>query len=213
MSSVHVPQKTRTKEEVVSEFRRDQILAAAHEVFATRGFSEATVGEIAAHAGIAKGTIYLYFQSKDEIYRAALHRGLDELQARTRAALAAADGVYAIIRAFVEIKARYFEENREFFQIYLAEFGNVTPHHAPAQKAFQERYLEQVGLLDTLLRDASARGAVRPAVLNGIGFSIFAVAHSLISRRLRGWSAASIDEDVDAAVELLWKGLAGNTHA
>lgn len=208
-----MPHKARTKEEVVSEFRRDQILAAAHDVFATRGFSDATVGEIATQAGVAKGTVYLYFQSKEEMYWAALHRGLAELHARTRSALEAADGVHAQIRAFVETKAQFFEENREFFQIYFAEFGNVSPSHAPAQKEFQVRYLEQVAMLDAVLREGAARGTVRPAVLNGIGFSIFAVAHSLINRRLRGWSEASMEDDVAAAVELLWKGLAKDTHA
>ena len=65
-----------TKDEVVSAYRRDQILTAAHAVFASRGFRQATVGDIADAAGIAKGTLYLYFKSKDDIYWAAMNRGL-----------------------------------------------------------------------------------------------------------------------------------------
>ena len=76
-----------TKDEVVSAYRRDQILTAAHAVFASRGFRQATVGDIADAAGIAKGTLYLYFKSKDDIYWAAMNRGLDGLQALTTAAL------------------------------------------------------------------------------------------------------------------------------
>ena len=60
-------QKQPSKDDVVTAFRRDQILDAAHGVFASRGFKEATVGHIADAAGIAKGTLYLYFKSKDEI--------------------------------------------------------------------------------------------------------------------------------------------------
>ena len=76
-----------TKDEVVSAYRRDQTLTVAHAVFASRGFRQATVGDIADAAGIAKGTLYLYFKSKDDIYWAAMNRGLDGLQALTTAAL------------------------------------------------------------------------------------------------------------------------------
>ena len=74
-----MPYQGRTKTDVVSEFRRDEILDAAHRVFASQGFRDATVDHIAEAAGVAKGTVYLYFKSKDDLYWAALHRGLDRL--------------------------------------------------------------------------------------------------------------------------------------
>ena len=205
-------QKHPSKDDVVSAFRRDQILAAAHGVFASRGFKEATVGDIADAAGIAKGTLYLYFKSKDEVYWAALHRGLDELHALTRTALARAAGARDKLHAFIDTKVRFFDADREFFSIYFAEFGNVSPHHLPAQQPFLQRYMEQVALLDAALQQASAAGIVRAAVLNGLGYSILALTASVIARRLRGWSHSSIEEDVNAAVDLLWKGLA-ESHA
>jgi AcrR family transcriptional regulator len=206
-------QKHPSKDDVVSAFRRDQILAAAHGVFASRGFKEATVGDIADAAGIAKGTLYLYFKSKDEIYWAALHRGLDELHALTRTALERAAGPRDKLHAFIDTKVRFFDADREFFSIYFAEFGNVSPHHLPAQQPFLQRYMEQVALLDATLQQAAAAGIVRTAVLNGLGYSVLALTASVIARRLRGWSHRSIEEDVDAAVDLLWKGLAESSHA
>ena len=206
-------QKHPSKDDVVSAFRRDQILAAAHGVFASRGFKEATVGDIADAAGIAKGTLYLYFKSKDEIYWAALHRGLDELHALTRTALARAASPRDKLHAFIDTKVRFFDADREFFSIYFAEFGNVSPHHLPAQQPFLQRYMEQVALLDATLQQAAAAGIVRASVLNGLGYSVLALTASVIARRLRGWSHRSIEEDVDAAVDLLWKGLAESSHA
>src|SRR5215204_4393978 len=50
--------KNSSKDEVVTAFRRDQILSAAHAVFASRGFKDSTVGDIADAAGIAKGTLW-----------------------------------------------------------------------------------------------------------------------------------------------------------
>jgi AcrR family transcriptional regulator len=201
-----------SKDDVVSAFRRDQILTAAHAVFASRGFKESTVGDIADAAGIAKGTLYLYFKSKDEIYWAALDRGLDGLHALTTAALARGDGPREKLRAFIETKVRFFDEDREFFSIYFAEFGNVSPHHVPAQKPFLDRYMEQVAMLDLMLQQSATAGLVRASVLNGLGYSIMALTASVIARRLRGWSHSSLEQDVTSAVDLLWKGLAESSH-
>ena len=54
----------KTKQQVVMEFRRQEILDAARTVFARKGFADGIVDDIAAEAGVAKGTIYLYFPSK-----------------------------------------------------------------------------------------------------------------------------------------------------
>jgi len=52
-----------------TEERRSQILQAAHEVFSRKGYHGATIREIAAAAGVAEGTIYLYFASKHEVLK------------------------------------------------------------------------------------------------------------------------------------------------
>ena len=72
---------TRTKKDVVTEFRTVGILEAARKVFAMKGFNEATVDDIADAAGVAKGTVYLYYRSKRELYLAALKFGIQQMYA------------------------------------------------------------------------------------------------------------------------------------
>ena len=59
-----------TKESVVEEFRRDTILRAARHVIARRGLAGASMQAIADEAGVAKGTLYLYFHDRDDAARA-----------------------------------------------------------------------------------------------------------------------------------------------
>src|SRR5512140_1758634 len=106
----------RTKKDVVAEFRKAEILDAAYRVFAERGFEQATMAEIAVAAGVAKGTLYLYYPSKQDIYDAALRQSVVEVDARTRAALGSGRTVGEKIQAFIETKLRYFEEHRDFFR-------------------------------------------------------------------------------------------------
>src|SRR5437667_10227521 len=69
----------KTKEDDVTEFRSSEILEAARKVFAKKGFHDATVDDIANAAGVAKGTVYLYYRSKQEVYLAALKFGIAQM--------------------------------------------------------------------------------------------------------------------------------------
>jgi AcrR family transcriptional regulator len=205
--------KPPTKDEIVLAFRRDQVVSAAHRIFAAKGFAKSTVDEIADAAGVAKGTVYLYFESKEEIYWAALNRGLDELHARTREAFSRESTPKGKLRAFISTRAQYFEDDREFFHVYIAEFANVVPHLVGARKEFQRRRSEQVTMLEEAMQRASREHGVRKPVAAGLGDYIIALTHSLVLRRLQGVPRRTLAADVDAAVDLLWNGLAPQTHA
>jgi AcrR family transcriptional regulator len=64
---LHMPDKE-TKKQILNNQRREQILNAAVDIFAGKGYTAATVLEIARKAGLAPGTIYLYFPSKRELF-------------------------------------------------------------------------------------------------------------------------------------------------
>jgi AcrR family transcriptional regulator len=196
-----------TKGQVVVAFRREQVLSAAHAVFARKGFRAATVDEIADAAGVAKGTVYLYFTSKDEIYWATLNRGLDDLHARTRAAFDAGRSLRDKVQAFIETRVRFFEDDRQFFVVYLAEFGNVASHRVPARKEFQRRRDELVTMLDQAFLQGAAEGRVRSSTLAGLGDAVMALTHGLVVRRLQTKPARTSPEDVGALMDLLWDGL------
>ncbi|MEP6915595.1 MAG: helix-turn-helix domain-containing protein, partial [Acidobacteriota bacterium] len=64
-----------SKEDVLTAYRRSALIQAAVRVFGGSGFEGATMDGIAREAGVAKGTIYLYYPSKQSIYDAALTAG------------------------------------------------------------------------------------------------------------------------------------------
>ncbi len=198
---------SRTKRDVVTEFRTGEILQAAYHVFAERGFEQATMDEIAKAAGVAKGTLYLYYPSKQDIYSAALHRSVLELASRTAAALEAASGIEQKLHAFIATRLRYFEEHRDFFRIYDQEFGRALCRHPQKGRATDEIYLEQVKALDQLLQQAVRRKVIRPVRTEAVAFAIFDVTRGLVKQRLRGTSRGPIEDDIAFAFDLTWKGI------
>lgn len=67
--------------------RREEIIRAAEKVFFARGFAGATMDEIAERAELSKGTLYLYFSSKDDLYMAVAREGIKLLRKQTNAAV------------------------------------------------------------------------------------------------------------------------------
>jgi AcrR family transcriptional regulator len=194
-----------SKRDVVAEFRRGEILDAARRVFAARGFSAATVDEIARQAGIAKGTIYLYYRSKTDVYAGAALEGLRELHEQVMKEVRDAATPFDKVRAFIEIKARYFERNADFFRLYYAELHELSADACGVHVEMQQLYLQQVSLLESELH----RGFPERTDMHSVALAIGALTYGVITRRLRGWSGSSLEDDIESVVRFAWLGVAG----
>src|SRR5690242_20890282 len=101
--------------------KRQRILDAAVKIFAEKGFYNAKVSEIARVAGVADGTIYLYFKSKDDLLISLFEDRMEGINANLRAALAdcktAADKLRTVVRLHVEL----VQENRHMAEVICVE--------------------------------------------------------------------------------------------
>jgi AcrR family transcriptional regulator len=99
---------------------RSLILEAAERVFALRGYADAKVQEIADDAGVATGTVYAIFPSKQELYRAVHQQNLEEL-AKRYAEIPGGRDSRAVIRDRVATSTRFLIERPDYLRIYLRE--------------------------------------------------------------------------------------------
>ena len=199
----------KTKQEVVSEFRCAEILDAARRVFARKGFTGATVDEIAEAAGLAKGTIYLYFQSKRGIYRAVLKQSLAALVDETARNLSAAPTPAEKIRAFIRTRICYAERNQDCVSIYQLGGGHLGL--TSLNRESRGIYLQQARTLEAVLREASLRGEIRPIRADAAAFAVFEMTRGVIIQRLLGWSRTTTEEDIAFLFDLVWSGLSGQS--
>ncbi len=201
-----MPLAGKTKQDVVSEFRSAEILDAARRVFFHKGFNDATMDDIAEAAGVAKGTLYLYFASKRDVYLAAVKRGLGELIEDTRRSVEAASGTAGKLRAIIATRIRYAEENRDFFAAYHLEFANVSP--SGCEKEFHALYLEHLRTVERVLREGAEAGLLRPVRADAAAVLIYEMTRAMVMQRRLKWSKGTAAEDVDLVFDLVWKGLA-----
>jgi len=113
---------TRERREREKEERRQSILRAAREVFFEHGFHRATVDNVAGRAEVSKGTVYLYFESKETILAHLLLEGLDELVGELEQAYTAAEAlpVDEQIRRLGWAYLQFYQREPRYFRFLMA---------------------------------------------------------------------------------------------
>ena len=197
-----------TKKEVVSDFRRAGILKAARKVFARHGYDGATMDDVAEACSIAKGTLYLYFKSKRQIYLGVLKEDLRLLREETRRAIEAASTAEARIRAFITSRFDFCDRHRDFFRIYNADISAIFVTAHPMQKDLREFYLEQARILAGLIAEGIRAGDLREVDPQTAAFAIYDTTRASIARRVLGLSSRTGSADADSIIDLIWRGIA-----
>jgi AcrR family transcriptional regulator len=198
----------RTKKEVVSEFRRAGILKAARKVFARRGFEGATMDEVAEACSIAKGTLYLYFKSKRQIYMGVFKEDLQLLRETSGRAIDAAKTPGEKIRAFITSRLAFCDSHNNSFRIYNSDISAALMRPHPTQKEVKEFYFEQAGVLEKLIEEGIRAGELRDVPPRATAFAIYDMTRSMVSRRVLGL-ANNCSPEVEASnlIDLIWLGI------
>jgi len=106
--------------------KRQRILQAAVKVFAKQGYFGARVADVAKKAGVADGTIYLYFRNKEDILVSLFDEVMAEHVAAARADLANVEGAAAGLRVIAERHLTLLGENRDLAVVFQVELRQST---------------------------------------------------------------------------------------
>ena len=107
------------------ERRRQAILQAARLVFARKGYEPATLEAVAREAGLAKGTLYLYFKDKEDLYFQTMLGMLESLHSIIHAQVEQAAGALLKLRAIAMGQFEFFLRHRDTLQLF-ASFSNPS---------------------------------------------------------------------------------------
>ena len=195
-----------TKTDVVTAFRRAQILEAARDRFTHRGVNNTTVDDIARAARVAKGTVYLYYKSKDEMLRLLLDADIEQLRAATVPAIGGDAGLASRLREFFENTLSFFERNREFIEHCQLELSPDV--RKKTQGTLGRCYQAQVDAWDQALSEALARKELAGGAVDGAARLIVSLARGMAQQRLAGWTDEPIGTAAARAAALVLRGLA-----
>jgi TetR/AcrR family fatty acid metabolism transcriptional regulator len=144
--------------------KRQAILHGAVRVFAEKGFFNATVAEIARAAGVADGTIYLYFKSKDELLLSVFDEKMLLLSEAARAAVRGCATAADALRKVVELHLKAVEEHPSVAAVLIVELRQSSAFVRDADKP---RLTEYLNLIGDVVKRGQATGEFLPQVHPG----------------------------------------------
>ena len=185
--------------------KRELILRAAVRTFADRGFFGAQVADVARAAGVAAGTVYLYFRGKDDLLVSIFERTMREAITEGKAALAGAPSPLERLRRIAHLHLERLGRDRATAVVFQVELRQSTKFMEQFSSSLVREYL---GIIRDVIAEGQAAGVFRRTLNPTLAAKIFFGAldematNWVLSRRRYALAA-----DADAIVDLFVNGI------
>jgi TetR/AcrR family fatty acid metabolism transcriptional regulator len=186
--------------------KREAILRAAIEVFARRGYFGAQVADIARAAGVAAGTVYLYFRSKDDLLVSIFDKTMKEAREEARAALQSIADPVERLRRIARLHLDRLGRDRNLAVVFQVELRQSTK--------FMERFStsdlrDYLGLIRETIARGQEAGGFRKTISPTLAAKMF---FGALDEMATNWILSprryALTADADAIVDLFVNGLA-----
>jgi TetR/AcrR family fatty acid metabolism transcriptional regulator len=179
--------------------RRAAILDAAIETFAQRGFHHARVSDVARQAGVADGTIYLYFKSKDDLLISLFEEKMEEIVQTFRAEVTLHETSQDRLRCFIELHLKMVAERPSLAEVMTVELRQSS-------KFMREYKAPQFGAYLTLLGEIISYGQQRGEISSSFDPSITRrIIFGAIDELSLYWvSIKKPQHDLERVIQELW---------
>ena len=195
---------TRRRADAQPAPKRDAILRAAIDVFAERGFFNAQVADVASAAGVAAGTVYLYFRSKDDLLVSIFERTMREAFTEGRAAVAGIHDPGERLRQFARVHLGRLGRDRNLAIVYQVELRQSIKFMERFSSTLLRDYLSQI---QAAIVDGQETGAFR-ADLNATSVAkmFFGALDEMATNWILSRRRYSLQADADLVVDLFLRG-------
>ena len=186
-----------------------QIIEAAVRVFAREGYYNSRVSDIAREAGIAAGTIYLYFKTKDDILVTLFRDKMAEFVGALRKAIAGEPDAASKVRRLVSLHFSMLEENPDLAEVVQVELRQ-------GQKFFRGASSQEIGayfaLIGSVLEEGVAEGRFRSGLPVKVATKmLFGAMDQMATSWVLGKRGYQLVATADAVAEIFLQGVAAHT--
>jgi AcrR family transcriptional regulator len=162
-----------SKREQQREERRKQILKAALTVFSQKGFHATNVSDVAAQAGVSQGTIYWYFDSKEDLFTAALLSIFEDFGQETMAALDECETASDKLRALGKSMEEFAQGAAGLLMLFIGYWAS-TPSREEAGQFWVDLLIEYNDALVGIIDDGVRRGEFKPVDSEALVWALMA---------------------------------------
>ncbi len=197
--------RTQTRREKVEE-REQTIISAAHDEFLKHGFTGAKMAAIAGRAGVAEGTVYLYFRSKDALLLAVVGQFYERLTARAAAGIRNIDGIYERLAFIARNHIESCLADWRILELMMAQYRRLEDYESGEPYRYNKTY---VAVFDRVVRDAVSRDQIRDDIPLHVIRDLFfgALEYATRTHMLKRGKPRDVDLIVDTLMTILERGI------
>jgi AcrR family transcriptional regulator len=135
------------------QLRRTEILSEAEKIFAAKGFHNATMAEIATASGFATGTLYQFFEGKENLYNIMVSEKLDRMYLEIRESVNNQDRIVDKIEKLVESHFHFVENNVDFCDLLIRGEGlTLSDKGTILRDKLIADYFNHIGFVESIMR-------------------------------------------------------------
>jgi TetR/AcrR family transcriptional regulator, fatty acid metabolism regulator protein len=185
--------------------KRDALLRAAIETFAARGFFNAQVADVARTAGVAAGTVYLYFRGKDDLLISVFEKTMKDAIATGRESIAALPDPLAQLRTIARLHLDRMSRDRNLAVVFQVELRQSTKF----MERFSATHLrEYLGIIRDIIAKGQTQGVFRKELNPTLASKLF---FGMLDEMATNWILSkrrySLVAEADAIVDLFVHGV------
>ena len=189
----------------VSAERQAQIMEAALACFLRQGYTNTTMDDIASESGLSKGSLYWYFDSKDELLTSAVQAFFEEFGQETMDAVAQCETVTEQLRCGGRAMVEFCRKAQGLFTLFL-EFLSQSEHRAEAGQVWAGMLAQYVQLISVIIEEGVRDGEFQPVDAEALAWAILA-AYDGLAAYLIMKPDLDLERVSDALIETLLGGL------
>jgi TetR/AcrR family transcriptional regulator, fatty acid metabolism regulator protein len=185
--------------------KRDAIMRAATRLFAQRGFFNAQVADVAKAAGVAAGTVYLYFRSKDDLLVSLFERTMRDAIAEGREALAGASCPRERLKRIARLHLTRLGRDRDLAVVFQVELRQSTKFMERFSSSYFREYL---GLIREAVEAGQASGLFRKDVnATAAAKILFGALDEMATNWMLSRRRYALEDDADTVIDLFLNGV------
>jgi TetR/AcrR family fatty acid metabolism transcriptional regulator len=182
------------------------ILRAAIKVFASRGFFQSKVADVAQAAGVADGTVYLYFKSKDDLLISIFNETMDDVIAKSRGELQKIEDPVERLRKIASLHLAWLGQDRQLAVVFQVELRQSTKF---MEEFSTTRLAEYFELIREVIVDGQAKGIFRKEVQPQVATKVFFGAlDEMVTNWILSRKRYALETMVRPVLDILIRGLA-----
>ncbi len=202
-----LPAVRRSKAELPPLPKRDAILRAAIDVFADRGYFNAQVADVARAAGVAAGTVYLYFRSKDDLLVSIFERSMRIALDEGRQVLDETDDPRERLRQFARLHLGRLGRDRNLAIVFQVELRQSTKFMERFSSTLLRDYL---GLIRDAIADGQRNGLFRADVKPTVAAKVlFGALDEMATNWILSKRRYALEPEAEAVLDLFINGVTG----